>query len=161
MENAIPNYISALLHMLPSLSLSDSLALPCLFAAACRRSHCCPRPQDERSRAASFISFAYAHPATAGAAISSDLSSCSRFYLFVFIIQQNQLRLHPVTSTHSPSPSQSRPDMAAVPQRQKLVASPHELPTTSSRLLLPLTAMLRRDVYIYGLLFPCPCPDSR
>lgn len=119
--------------------------------------------------------FSFAHPATAAALLllllPQDVLSASRFYLFVFIIQQNQLRLHPVpvwtwplclntklvASRFCPFPSLPFPSLP--------ITSPAQhTPNLQLRLAYSpccwLWLQCRRDVYIYGLLFPyvlSPC----
>lgn len=165
MENAIPNYISASTYAkLPlslPLSLSRSLS-SCLhtllphLAWAVVAAIVAPRPQDERSSRPRL-------PRFRSRRCQQDDLSCSRFYLFVFIIQQNQLRLHPVTPPPAPSrfPVSVAGMAAAVPQYQTgwLLLSPrrtcHNLHVPSLRLACCwLWLRCRRDVYIYGSLFP-------
>lgn len=86
--------ISLPLHMPNCHSLSLPFPLTLLlfahpsaaFSLGCRRSHCCPAAAGRKI-----------FPRFRSRRCQQDDLSCSRFYLFVFIIQQNQLRLHPVT----------------------------------------------------------------
>lgn len=141
--------ISLPLHMPNCLSLSLSLS-SCLhtllphLAWAVVAAIVAPRPQDERSSRPRL-------PRFRSRRCQQDDLSCSRFYLFVFIIQQNQLRLHPVTPPPCPFPlpclsrwhgrgCASTPNWLAssvpsanLPQLACTVAS--------SRLLLVMTAM--------------------
>lgn len=163
MENAIPNYISASTYAkrpLPlSLPLSFSLTLLCCLhtllphlAWAVVAAIVAPRPQDERSSRSRL-------PRFRSRRCQQDDLSCSRFYLFVFIIQQNQLRLHPVTAL-PPFPLSIAGMAAAVPQRKTgwLLLSPwwtcHNLHAPLRLACCWLWLRCRRDVYIYGSLFP-------
>lgn len=117
-----------------------------------------PRPQDERS----------SRPRFRSRRCQQDDLSCSRFYLFVFIIQQNQLRLHPVTAlspSRFPLPSRclcwwhgrgSASTQNWLASSFPLVNLPQLACPVSSRLLLVMTAMSTWCLHLWIIVSVCP-----